>query len=169
MADTLVLIVEDDETLLHVLEYNLVKEGYNVVIAADGTEALVAARSNRPDLIILDIMLPKMSGYEVCRILRKEMTAPILMLTARDDEIDKVVGLDLGADDYMTKPFSMRELLARIHAMLRRVDMQAPKSAGETPLKVGDIEVDVARHTATKVGSVLALTPKEFDLLGFLI
>jgi len=114
-------------------------------------------------------MLPKMSGYEVCRILRKEMTAPILMLTARDDEIDKVVGLDLGADDYMTKPFSMRELLARIHAMLRRVDMQAPKSAGETPLKVGDIEVDVARHTATKVGSVLALTPKEFDLLGFLI
>jgi two-component system OmpR family response regulator len=163
-----VLIVEDDQTLLSVLEYNLAKEGYNVVTAADGVEALEAARRDKPDLIILDIMLPKMSGFEVCRILRKEMTVPILMLTAREDEIDKVVGLDLGADDYMTKPFSMRELLARVRAMLRRVEMQAPKPSGETLFKVGDIEVDIGCHTATKGGNVLNLTPKEFDLLAFL-
>lgn len=163
-----VLIVEDDQTLLSVLEYNLAKEGYNVVTAADGVEALEAARRDKPDLIILDIMLPKMSGFEVCRILRKEMTVPILMLTAREDEIDKVVGLDLGADDYVTKPFSMRELLARVRAMLRRVEMQAPKPSGETLFKVGDIEVDIGCHTATKGGNVLNLTPKEFDLLAFL-
>ena len=163
-----VLIVEDDQTLLSVLEYNLAKEGYNVVTAADGVEALEAARRVKPDLIILDIMLPKMNGFEVCRILRKEMTVPILMLTAREDEIDKVVGLDLGADDYVTKPFSMRELLARVRAMLRRVEMQAPKPAGTTLLKVGDIEVDIGRHTATKRGCALDLSPKEFDLLAFL-
>ncbi|OGO02817.1 MAG: DNA-binding response regulator [Chloroflexi bacterium RBG_13_54_8] len=126
------------------------------------------ARSNKPDFVILDIMLPKMSGFEVCRILRKEMTVPILILTAKEGEIDKIVGLDLGADDYMTKPFSMRELLARVRATLRRVEMHAPKSALETPLRAGDIEVDMARHTATKGGSMLTLTPKEFDLLAFL-
>jgi len=168
MPDIRVLIVEDDQTLLSVLEYNLAKEGYNVVTAADGVKALEATRKDKPDLIILDIMLPKMSGFEVCRILRKEMTVPILMLTAREDEIDKVVGLDLGADDYVTKPFSMRELLARVRAMLRRVEMQAPKPAGITLFKVGDIEVDIGRHTATKRGCTLDLTPKEFDLLAFL-
>jgi two-component system OmpR family response regulator len=168
MPNIVVLIVEDDQSLLSVLEYNLAKEGYNVVTAADGVEALEAARRVKPDLIILDIMLPKMNGFEVCRILRKEMTIPILMLTAREDEIDKVVGLDLGADDYVTKPFGMRELLARVRAMLRRVEMQAPKPAETTLLKVGDIEVDIGRHTATKRGCKLDLSPKEFDLLAFL-
>src|SRR4030065_15823 len=123
MTDSKVLIVEDDQTLLSVLEYNLAKEGYKVTTAIDGVQALEAARKQKPDLIILDIMLPKMSGFEVCRILRKEMTVPILMLTAKDDEIDKITGLDLGADDYMTKPFSMRELLARARCMLRRAEM----------------------------------------------
>ena len=168
MADTKVLIVEDDQTLLSVLEYNLRKEGYTVVTAADGVQALEAARKEKPDLIILDIMLPKMSGFEVCRILRKEMTVPILMLTAKDDEIDKIAGLDLGADDYMTKPFSMRELLARVRAMLRRADMQAQKGAAENQLKLGDIEVDIRRHSVTRGGNILGLTPKEFDLLTFL-
>jgi two-component system, OmpR family, response regulator len=168
MANSKVLIVEDDQTLLSVLEYNLAKEGYNVVTATDGVQALEAARRVKPDLIILDIMLPKMSGFEVCRILRKEMTVPILMLTAKDDEIDKIAGLDLGADDYMTKPFSMRELLARVRAMLRRAEMQAPKLAAEDQLKFGDIEVDIRRHAVTKSGNILSLTPKEFDLLTFL-
>ena len=165
MANSKILIVEDDRTLLSVLEYNLTKEGYSVVTAVDGVEALEVARKDKPDFIILDIMLPKMSGFEVCRILRKEMTVPILMLTAKDEEIDKVVGLDLGADDYMTKPFSMRELLARIRAMLRRVEMQVPTTG---TLKLGDIEIDISRHAITKGGNILNLTPKEFDLLAFL-
>lgn len=168
MADSKVLIVEDDQTLLSVLEYNLAKEGYKVTTAVDGVQALEAARKQKPDLIILDIMLPKMSGFEVCRILRKETTIPILMLTAKDDEIDKIAGLDLGADDYMTKPFSMRELLARVRAMLRRADMQAQKVAAENQLKLGDIEIDIRRHAVTKSGNILGLTPKEFDLLTFL-
>ena len=161
-----ILIVEDDPNLLEALKYNVRKEGYDTVTAVDGVQALEVARTDKPDLIILDIMLPKMSGFEVCRILRKEMTVPILMLTARDDEVDKVVGLDLGADDYMTKPFSMRELLARIRAMLRRVEIQT--AIPETPLKFGDIEVDIGHHVITRAGSTLNLTPKEFDLLAFL-
>jgi two-component system OmpR family response regulator len=160
-----ILVVEDDRTLLDVLKYNLTKEGYSVVTAVDGVEALEVARRDKPDFIILDIMLPKMSGFEVCRILRKEMTVPILMLTAKTEEVDKVVGLEIGADDYMTKPFSMRELLARIRAMLRRVEMQVP-TAGT--LKLGDIEIDINRHAITKGGNILSLTPKEFDLLAFL-
>ena len=163
-----ILVVEDDPTLLGVLKYNFAKEGYQVVTAVDGAQALETARKEKPDIIILDIMLPEMSGYEVCRILRKEMTVPIVMLTARDDETDKVTGLDLGADDYMTKPFSMRELLARVRAFLRRLEMQTPQSGSEM-LRVGDITVDPARHTVTKGGTVVILTPKEFDLLTFLI
>lgn len=168
MADNKILVVEDDKTLLSALEYSLAKEGYSVVTAVDGIQALEVARRDKPDLIILDVMLPKMSGFEVCRILRKEMTAPIFILTARVDEIDKVVGLDLGADDYVTKPFSMRELLARVRAMLRRVEMQLPKPSEETLFKVGDIELDIARHKATRGSALLNLSPKEFDLLVFL-
>ena len=163
-----ILVVEDDQTLLGVLKYNFVKEGYQVVTAADGAKALETARKERPDIIILDIMLPVMSGYEVCRILRKEMTVPIIMLTAKDDETDKVTGLDLGADDYMTKPFSMRELLARVRAFLRRREMDVPPASTGT-IGVGEIVVDMARHTVTKRGTPLVLTPKEFDLLSFLI
>jgi two-component system OmpR family response regulator len=165
MVNSKILIVEDDRTLLNVLKYNLTKEGYSVVTAVDGVEALEVARRDKPGFIILDIMLPKMSGFEVCRILRKEMTVPILMLTAKTEEVDKVVGLEIGADDYMTKPFSMRELLARIRAMLRRVEMQVP-TAGT--LNLGDIEIDISRHAITKGGNILSLTPKEFDLLAFL-
>jgi two-component system OmpR family response regulator len=161
-----ILIVEDDLNLLEALKYNVRKEGYDVASAVDGVQALEVARSDKPDLILLDIMLPKISGFEVCRILRKEMNVPILMLTARDDEVDKVVGLDLGADDYMTKPFSMRELLARIRAMLRRAEIQTPIT--ETPFRFGDIEIDIGHHLITKAGKALNVTPKEFDLLTFL-
>jgi DNA-binding response OmpR family regulator len=161
-----ILIVEDDPNLLEALKYNVRKEGHDVISAVDGVQALEVARRDKPDLILLDIMLPKMSGFEVCRILRKEMIVPILMLTARDDEVDKVVGLDLGADDYITKPFSMRELLARIRAMLRRIEMQT--TTVEMPIKSGNIEIDTGHHLITKAGKTLNLTPKEFDLLTFL-
>ncbi len=164
-----ILIVEDDHNLLDTLKYNLRKEGYEVVIAVDGAEALDVARREKPNLIILDLMLPKISGFEVCRILRKEMIVPILMLTAKADETDKIVGLEIGADDYMTKPFSLRELLARVRAMLRRAKMvEIPPGHEEALIKVGDIEVDVARHRASKGTATLELTPKEFDLLAFL-
>jgi two-component system OmpR family response regulator len=165
-----IMIVEDDQNLLATLKYNIGKEGYGTVTAADGAEALDIARREKPDLIVLDIMLPKLSGFEVCRILRKEMTAPILMLTAKTDEVDKIVGLEIGADDYMTKPFSMRELLARLGAMLRRADMSKQQLAGEKrTLKIGDLEVDIGRHQAFHKGSRLDLTPKEYDLLVFLV
>lgn len=163
-----ILIVEDDRNLLDTLTYNLRKEGYNVVAAVDGAEALDVARREKPDLIILDIMLPKLSGFEVCRILRKEIATPILMLTAKDEEVDKIVGLEIGADDYMIKPFSMRELLARLGAMLRRAEMAAQPAGGEKVLRIDDLEINIARHRAFLAGTALELSPKEFDLLAFL-
>ena len=174
MPGNKVLLVEDDRTLLDVLKYNLTKEGHDVITASDGVEALDAARDKKPDLIVLDVMLPKLDGFEVCRILRREMTVPILMLTAKVSETDKVVGLELGADDYMTKPFSMREFLARIRAMLRRAEMMkmAASSVQETApslIKVGDLEIDFARHKVSQSGTTIDLSPKEFDLLAFLV
>ena len=174
MAVSKVLIVEDDRTLLDVLKYNLVKEGHDVVTATDGLQALSMARGEKPDLIVLDIMLPKLDGFEVCRILRKEMTTPILMLTAKVGETDKVVGLELGADDYMTKPFSIREFLARIKAMLRRTEMtkqEAGSGKGPAPtvIKAGDLEIDLARHRVSRSGSAIELSHKEIDLLAFLV
>jgi len=164
-----ILIVEDDRNLLESLAYNLRQEGYKIVLAADGAEALDVARIEKPNLVILDIMLPTMSGFEVCRVLRKETAVPILMLTAKAEETDKIVGFEIGADDYMTKPFSLRELLARVRAMLRRAKMGETQPLSETKLvKVGNIEVDIARHRASKGSTELALTPKEFDLLAFL-
>ncbi len=165
---TKILIVEDDPNLLATLRYNLTKEGYDVVTAEDGAQALEVARREKPKLIVLDVMLPKLSGFEVCRILRKELAVPILMLTAKTEEVDKIVGLEIGADDYMTKPFSMRELLARIGAILRREDMAKLPAAKPEILKVSDLEIDVARHQAFYRSSPLNLTPKEFDLLAFL-
>jgi len=163
-----ILVVEDDRNLLDTLRYNLRKEGYEVVTAIDGAEALDVARREKPDLIILDIMLPKLSGFEVCRILRKDMTVPILILTAKTDETDKIVGLEIGADDYMTKPFSLRELLARVRAMLRRTEMVVQPAEVEKVLRIDDLEIDIARHQAFLGGTALELSPKEFDLLAFL-
>jgi two-component system, OmpR family, response regulator len=169
MADIKVLVVEDDPNLLETLGYNFRKEGYRVVTSSDGEQAVAAARQEKPDIIILDIMLPRMNGFEVCRIIRKEMTVPILMLTAKADETDKIVGLEIGADDYMTKPFSIKELLARVRAMLRRSRMGETTPANETtPIKIGNLEIDTARHRASISGTALELSPKEFDLLAFL-
>jgi len=164
-----ILVVEDDQNLLNVLAYNLRQEGYQVMTATDGSQALDVARTGKPDLVILDVMLPKLSGFEVCRILRKEATVPILMLTAKAEEIDKIVGLEIGADDYMTKPFSLRELLARVRAMLRRAEMAAQKPPGKkVSYKINDLEIDTGRRQVTLRGKALDLAPKEFDLLAFL-
>lgn len=164
-----ILIVEDDLNLMNTLEYNLRKEGYDVVKAADGAEAVEVARTGKFNLIVLDVMLPGLSGFEVCRILRKEMTVPILMLTARTEEVDKILGLEIGADDYMTKPFSMRELMARVRAMLRRTEMFTTQTTGEMEyLDIGDLSIDIGRHQAYCKGAPLELTPKEYDLLVFL-
>lgn len=168
MTASKILVVEDDPDLLETLKYNLKKESYSVVTAVDGEQALEAARKEKPDLIILDVMLPKLNGFEVCRILRKDMTVPILMLTAKASETDRVVGLEIGADDYVTKPFSMRELIARIRAMLRRTKIAEEQPESEALLKIGDIELDISRHVASKGRVALDLTPKEFDLLVFL-
>jgi DNA-binding response OmpR family regulator len=169
MSDKKILIVEDDRNLLDTLVYNVKKEGYDVVTSINGEEAVESARKENPDLIILDIMLPKLNGLEVCRILRKEMTVPILMLTARNEEVDKIIGLEVGADDYMTKPFSMRELIARIRAILRRADMTvAQPDSVEKTIKIGTLEVDTERHRITVSGKELELSPKEYDLLVFL-
>lgn len=161
-----ILVVEDDPNILEALKYYLTKEGYDTLTSIDGAQAMAVARAGKPDLIILDIMLPEMSGFEVCRILRKEMDVPIIMLTARDDEIDKVTGLDLGADDYMTKPFSIRELMARVRALLRRTETKPV--IPETAAKFGDLEIDTSHHMITRAGVTLNLSPKEFDLLVFL-
>ena len=177
-----VLVVEDDLTLLETLEYNLSREGYRVVTAADGLAALEVARAQRPDLVVLDVMLPGMDGFEVCRTLRRETNVPILMLTARADEVDRVVGLEVGADDYLTKPFSMRELLARVKALLRRVrlireDALAALGTGAAGdeavpasprLVFGDLVIDADRREVLLGSESLRLKPKEFELLFFL-
>jgi DNA-binding response OmpR family regulator len=162
-----ILIVEDEPTLVATLRYNFEREGFQVTTAADGEQAISAARDERPDLIILDLMLPKMDGLEVCRMLRRDMATPILMLTAKTEEVDKVVGLEIGADDFVTKPFGMRELIARVRALLRRAE-QGPPAASET-LSAGDIAVDTARRQAFRAGQPLPLKPKEYELLAFLL
>jgi len=167
----MILIVEDEVVLQETLAYNLKHQGYSVETAGNGQDAIDKARNIKPDLIMLDIMLPGMDGFEICRILRKEMNTPILMLTARDDEIDRVVGLEVGADDYLTKPFSMRELIARVKALLRRVRIMKETSLLENDAhkiySFKDLEIDETRKEATLNGEPLHLKPKEFDLLLF--
>jgi DNA-binding response OmpR family regulator len=174
MADK-ILVVEDELSLQETLAYNLKHQGYEVETVGDGLAALDAARRIRPDLVLLDVMLPGMDGFEVCRILRQEMNTPVLILTARDDEIDRVVGLEIGADDYMTKPFSMRELLARVKARLRLVRLireemgnaVSPVSAGQVRT-FDNLVLDLTRREIRLDGNPVALKPKEFELLVFL-
>ena len=168
-----ILVVEDEPTLLETLTYNLTRQSYQVHTATDGVTAVELARELRPDLIVLDLMLPKLDGFEVCRILRQEMNTPILILTARDDEIDRVIGLELGADDYMSKPFSMREFLARVKAQLRRMRlMREERESGDILpreiIKYGNLTLDLTRREVLLEERALSLKPKEFDLLLFL-
>ncbi len=177
MSNGRILVVEDEPSLIETLDYSLRKQGYEVVTASDGRKALDTARQQQPDLIVLDIMLPGLDGFEVCRILRKEMNVPIIMLTARTEEVDKVVGLEVGADDYLTKPFSMRELVARVKANLRRVriDREEATTNTTTPpilaterMVFDELIIDLSRREVTFQGAVHHLKPKEFDLLVFL-
>jgi two-component system response regulator VicR len=161
-----ILLVEDEKTLAKALKFNLEKEGFRVEVAFDGEEALNAMSGEEPDLVILDLMLPKIDGYEVCRSIRRSSDVPIIMLTARDEDIDKILGLELGADDYMTKPFNTRELLARIKAILRRTVQQA--AAARSFIKVGDLQIDVIKHKVTVKGREVALTSREYNLLSLL-
>ncbi|HET9914908.1 MAG TPA: response regulator transcription factor [Anaerolineales bacterium] len=169
-----ILVVEDEPALRDTLSYNLKKDGFAVEAVGDGRAALESARRLKPDLIVLDLMLPEIDGFEVCRILRKEMITPILMLTARDDEIDRVVGLEVGADDYLTKPFSMRELMARVKAQLRRsrllkeeLDRSSVEEKPQDKLTFGNLVVNRTRREVTLDGEPLSLKPQEYELLLF--
>ena len=162
-----ILVVDDEPTLRETLAEALDADGFNVVTAADGREALVKFRELRPDLLVLDLMLPELSGIEVCRIIRQESGVPILMLTAKSAELDKVVGLELGADDYVTKPFSLRELTARIRALLRRTEQ--PAGDGPAAVTLGDLAIDLAGHRILRDGAPVPVKPKVFELLAFLL
>lgn len=164
---TRILVVEDEESFSEALSFMLRKEGYEVVVAADGPSALVEFDRSGADLVLLDLMLPGIPGTEVCKQLRTKSLVPIIMLTAKDSEVDKVVGLELGADDYVTKPFSSRELLARLRAVLRRHGEAAEPAS--TNLEAGPVRIDIDRHTVTVRGEVVTLPLKEFDLLEFLV
>ena len=171
-----ILVVDDEISLQETLAYNLKKQGYTVETTGDGAAVMDLAREWEPDLIILDVMLPGMDGFEVCRILRQEMATPVLMLTARDDEIDRVVGLEVGADDYLVKPFSMRELLARVKAMLRRVRLTRDEVTKEQAegdklisevLEFDNLRMDMTRREITVDAEVVPFKPKEYELLIF--
>jgi len=168
-----ILVVEDEETLRQELAYQLEQDGFGVVQAADGAEALERFRETKPELILLDVMLPRLSGTELLRIIRRESDVPVLMLTARGSEVDKVVGLELGADDYVTKPFSLRELQARIRGLLRRAERpSAAASAAPTEpelVPVGRVMVDLAGHRILRDDEVRPMKPKAFELLAFLL
>lgn len=157
-----ILLVEDERPIVESLRYALEKEGYDVIEASDGSEALELARKTPPDIVLLDIMLPGMSGFEVCRILRKDSPVPILMLTARTDEADRIVGLDLGADDYITKPFSVREVLARVRAALRRFQPGPPTAE---VLRAANVAMDLARHEVRVGDRPLRLPLRQFEVL----
>ena len=167
MART-ILVVDDEPTLLETLAENLEQDGFQVVTATDGRQALERFRTVQPDLVILDLMLPELSGVEVCRIIRREAPVPIIMLTAKGSELDKVVGLEVGADDYVTKPFSLRERLARIRAQLRRTE-QLGLAAAPAMVDLGQVQVDLAGHRLLRDGETLPVKPKAFELLAFLV
>ena len=169
-----ILIVDDEKPIVDILVYNLEKEGYNTLEANDGVEAVDLALNKRPDLILLDIMLPKMDGLTVCKKIRTSLNVPILMLTAKDEEIDKILGLELGADDYITKPFSVRELMARIKANLRKSEIKENNNSNNTntietkKITVGSLELDLDKFEAKVDGEVMDLTLREFEVLKFL-
>lgn len=172
-----ILVVDDEQPIIDILVYNLKKEGYNVIEANDGITAVDVALEKKPDLILLDIMLPKLDGLSVCKRIKNSLNIPIIMLTAKDGEIDKILGLELGADDYITKPFSVRELVARVKANLRKVDASLNAknidSAGqekkkESKISVGDLELDLDKFEVKVRGEVIDLTLREFEVLKFL-
>jgi len=163
-----ILVVDDEKNIVDIIAFNLKKEGYEAVCAYDGEEGLKLALSENPALILLDIMMPKMDGLEVCRAIREKMQTPIIMLTARAEEVDKVLGLELGADDYVTKPFSFRELMARIKANIRRTGQEEPAAVDTDMQTYGDLVIDFKKVEIRKRGAVIDLTFREFELVKFL-
>lgn len=174
MTNRTILIIEDEQPIVDILKFNLEKDGYTTIAALDGVSGLEKALSESPDLILLDVMLPGIDGYEVCRKVREKSSVPIIMLTAREEELDKVLGLELGADDYITKPFSVRELTARVKANLRRMAAVAAAVPSETKkdsdtITVGDLSINIARYEVKKNSEVIDITLREFELLKFLV
>lgn len=163
-----ILIVDDEKNIVDILKFNLNREGFATAEAYDGEQALQMVEEYKPDLILLDIMLPKKDGFEVCRRLRQSVSTPILMLTAKEEEVDKVLGLELGADDYITKPFSPRELMARIKANLRRTVIEETLKTSGNLIKHGDLSIDAERYEVKRDGTTIELTLREFELLKFL-
>lgn len=165
-----VLIVDDEKAIVDILKFNLAREGYETIEAYDGEEGYNKVLTEKPDLILLDVMLPNMPGFDVCRKVREKSNVPIIMLTARTEEIDKVLGLELGADDYITKPFGIREVMARVKANLRRnaIEPAGDENKEEAVLWFGNLSIDTERYEASKNGQVLELTLREFELLKFL-
>ena len=163
MASQTILVVDDERNIVDLCSMYLKREGYEVLTAFDGQEALDLVEQEGPDLVVLDLMLPVIDGFEVCRRLRAKGNVPVLMLTARDDDVDKIVGLEIGADDYMTKPFNPRELVARVKAILRRVEAKPPEMA--EAVEIGDVTIDPQRHEVQIGGEQSSLRAKEFDLL----
>ena len=168
--DRTILIIDDEQPIVDIVKFNLEKDGYKTLVAYDGVNGLDIALNKNPDLILLDVMLPGMEGFEVCRKVRERSSVPIIMLTAREEEIDKVLGLELGADDYMTKPFSVRELTARVKANLRRAEqpVQEKEPAQQNIITYGDLTINVERYEVTKNDKILEITLREFELLKFL-
>lgn len=166
MSKEKILIVEDEKDLVKILKYNLEKESYRVSTAYDGEMGLTLFRKEKPDLVLLDLMLPRLDGFEVCKTIRRESKVPILMVTAKTDEVDRVLGLELGADDYVTKPYSVREVMARIKAILRRAGSVEEE---KTFIRVGDLEVDLERYITKVKGAGVTLSSKEFEFLKCLI
>ena len=170
MAGEKILIVEDEENILEAIKYSLSKEGYEVYGASDGEIGLEKAKELSPNLVILDVMLPSLDGFEVCRILRKDMDVPVFMLSAKSEEIDRVVGLEIGADDYITKPFSMRELMARVRNALRRANEERGNlnSSKSEKIVAGELEINLASHMVRLSGMSIEMKPREFSLLALL-
>lgn len=166
---TKILIVEDESSFSDALEFLLKKEGFDITVAINGQEAIDKFESENPDLVLLDLMIPVISGTEVCRLIRAQSQTPIIMVTAKDSEVDKVVGLELGADDYVTKPYSSRELLARINAVMRRGGATDSSTLSGEILVLGVLEMDLAKHIFRKKGTPVALPLREFELLEFLM
>lgn len=166
--DKLILVVDDEVALVDILKFNLTKSGYKVICAYDGEEGYRLAITEKPDLILLDVMLPKMEGFEVCRKVREKQSTPIIMVTARDEEVDKVLGLELGADDYITKPYSIRELLARVKANLRRNSSEMASGDEGAPMVFGKLTINPSQYEVEKDGVTLDLTLREFELIKFL-
>ncbi|MCL2618567.1 MAG: response regulator transcription factor [Defluviitaleaceae bacterium] len=163
-----VLVVDDEKNIVDLITYNLKKEGYGVITAHDGKAGLELALTENPELVLLDIMMPKLDGFEVCRKIRERSQVPIIMLTARAEEIDKVLGLGLGADDYVTKPFGVRELMARVKANMRKRDTPAAAADAPQTLTFGEISIDIGRYEVTRRGESINLTRREFELIKFL-